>query len=176
MYRRLGLSIVVAVMVAACGGDTTAPGAQGSFQASVSGDLALSLSGAAVFGLQQGGGFVIAMEQGNVGGSSAELVMVGRDSPQRPGPGTYDIVSGSCTTCTAEDFSALYLHQLTALDLGFYLSVSGSFTIDTSTDERVTGSFNFTATDFILSGDVTASDLTLQGTFSAVPGTIPSPI
>ena len=176
MSRRLALTVMAVAMVAACGGNTTEPGPQGSFQASVTGDLTLSLSGTAVFGLQEGGGFVIAMEQGNVGGSSAELVMIGRDSPDRPAPGTYEIVSGTCTTCTSEDFSGLYLHQITALDLGFYLSLSGTLTIDTSTGDRVTGSFSFTGTSFILSGDVTAEDVALEGTFSAVPGTIPSPI
>ena len=176
MSRRMALTVMAVAMVAACGGEPAAPGPQGSFQASVTGDLTLSLSGEAVFGTQEGGGFVIAMERGNVGGSNADLVMIGRDSPDRPVPGTYEIVSGTCTTCTSEDFSGLYLHQITVLDLGFYLSLSGSFTIDTSTDERVTGSFSFTATSFILSGDVTAEEVALQGTFSAVPGTIPSPI
>ncbi len=176
MSRRLALTVIAAATVAACGGGTTEPGPQGSFQASVTGDLSLSLGGTAVFGQQEGGGFVIAMEQGTVGGSSAELVMIGRDNPARPAAGTYEIVSGTCTTCTADDFSGLYLHQVTALDLGFYVSVSGSFTIDTSTDERVAGSFDFSASSFILSGDVTATDVSLQGTFSAVPGTIPSPI
>jgi hypothetical protein len=177
MSRRLALTVMAVAMVAACGGNTTEPGPQGSFQASVTGDLTLSLSGEAVFGTQEGSGFIIAMEQGNVGGSNADLVMIGRDSPDRPAPGTYEIVSGTtCEDCTSEDFSGLYLHQITALDLGFYVSLTGSFTIDTSTDDRVTGSFSFTATGFILAGDVTAEDVALEGTFSAVPGTIPSPI
>jgi len=176
MPRRLALTVIAVATVAACGGDPAEPGPQGSFQASVTGDLSLSLSGGAVFGHQEGGGFVIAMEQGNVGGSSAELVMIGRDSPVQPAAGTYEMVSGTCLDCTPEDFSGLYLHQITVLDLGLYVSVSGTLSIDTSTAERVTGSFSFTATSFILSGDVTAEDLALEGTFSAVPGTIPSPI
>ncbi len=176
MSRRLALTVMAVAMVAACGGDTTEPGPQGSFQASVTGDLTLSLSGEAVFGTQEGSGFIIAMERGNVGGSSADLVTIGRDSPDRPAPGTYEIVDAACGSCTAEDFSGLYLHQLTVLDLGLYLTGSGTFTIDTSTEERVTGSFSFTATRLFNSGDVTAEDVALEGTFSAVPGSIPSPI
>lgn len=176
MSRRLALTVMAVAMVAACGGSTTEPGPQGSFQASVTGDLTLSLSGEAVFGTQEESGFIIAMEQGTVGGSSADFVMIGRDSPDRPAPGTYEIVSGTCTTCTSEDFAGLYLHQITVLDLGLYWSLTGSFTIDTSTEERVAGSFSFTATFRILLGDVTAEDVVLEGTFSAVPGTIPSPI
>ncbi len=176
MSRRLALTVMAVAMVAACGGEPTAPRPQGSFQASVTGDLSLSLSGEAVFGTQEESGFIIAMERGNVGGSNADLVMIGRDSPDRPAPGTYDIVDAACGSCTAEDFSGLYLHQLTVLDLGLYLSGSGTLIIDTSTDDRVTGSFSFTATAFILSGDVTAEDVALEGTFAAVPGTIPSHI
>jgi hypothetical protein len=173
---RLALPAAVAA-VAACSGSSTDPPDQGSFQATVSGDLSLSLTGTAQFGTegQDFEGFGIALVSGQVGQNNSDFVMIARDNTTRPAAGEYEIVDVNCTDCTADDFSGIYLHQVTLFDLGLYVSVSGTLTIETSTAEQMTGSFSLTVTEFILSGDVTAEDLSLQGSFRAVPGTIPSP-
>ena len=165
-------------VVAACGGGNgTEPPDRGSFQAAVTGDLTLDLGGTAVFGTEGDAfqGFGVALVSGPVGGDNSDLILIARDNTARPAAGTYEIVDATCTDCTADDFSAAYLHQVTLIDLGLYVSVSGTLTIDTSGAARVGGSFDFTATFFRKFGDVTAEDVALQGTFRAVPGTIPSP-
>jgi len=176
--RVVGLAVcAVAAAVAACGGETSAPPDQGSFQATVSGDLSLNLSGTAVFGTQGPDfeGFGIALVSGVVGQNNSDYILMARDNTARPAAGEYEIVDVNCTGCTADDFSAVYLHQLTLFDIGVYTSLSGTLTIESSSAEQMTGSFTLTATAFVISGDVTAEDVSLQGTFRAVPGAIPSP-
>ncbi len=170
----------VIVLLAACG-ESTGPGddstAQGSFQATVSGDLSLSLSGLAVFGTQvEGGdtGFVIALMDGLLGQDNSDIVFIGRDNPTAPGTGTFPIEPGLCPTCTEDDFSGAYVHQETQVDVGTYLSESGSFTISAASADTLRGEFDFTATAFLLFGNVTAESVQLTGSFTAVAGQVPT--
>ena len=178
---RSAVTAAVAVAVA-CGGNGTAPPDQGSFQATVSGDLSLSLSGTALFGTEGADfeGFGIALTSGQVGQNNSDLVLIARDNTARPVAGTYDIleIAGvSCPDCTADDFTSIYWRQLTAVDVAFLTSVSGTLTIDESAAEQVSGSFTFTASALVSSGDLESVDsVMVQGTFRAVPGTIPSPL
>lgn len=174
------LRLVLCAAIAGCGGGT-GPGddpeqVTGSFQATVSGDLALSLSGSAVFGVQTQQGqqaFAIGLIKGDAGSNDSELVVISRNNTSTPGPGTYTIVSGSCTTCTENDFACGFIHQVTSLDFGIYLSESGSLTLSSVSSELLEGVFSFTATAFLTGGSVTAENLTIEGTFIAVPGDIP---
>ncbi len=173
------LRLVLCAAIAGCGGgtgpsDDTEP--TGSFQATVSGDLALSFSGSAVFGVQTQQGqqaFAIGLIKGDAGSNDSELIVISRNNTSTPGPGTYTIVSGSCTTCTENDFACGFIHQVTSLDFGIYLSESGSLTLSSASSELLEGVFSFTATAFLTGGSVTAENLTIEGTFIAVPGDIP---
>ncbi len=178
------LRLVLCAAIAGCG-DGTGPsndteletGSSGSFQVTVSGDLALSLSGSAVFGIQTQQGqraFAIGFIKGDPGSNDSDFIVIARNNTSTPGPGTYTIVSGSCTTCTENDFASGFLHQVTSLDFGIYLSESGSLTLESVSSELLQGSFSFTATAFLKGGSVTAENLTIEGTFIAVPGDIPS--
>ncbi len=178
------LRLVLCAAIAGCGGGTgpgddpePETGSSGSFQATVSGDLALSLSGSAVFGVQTQQGqqaFAIGFIKGDPGSNDSDIIVIARNNTSTPGPGTYTIVSGSCTTCTENDFASGFLHQVTSLDFGIYLSESGSLTLESVSSELLQGFFSFTATAILKFGSVTAENLTIEGTFIAVPGDIPS--
>jgi hypothetical protein len=163
----------VLLAAAACGGDSTAPATQGSFQATVSGHLSLNLSGEAIHGTAQVQGqdvFVLAMVRGTPGTNNSDLITIGRDNPTAPGPGDYVIFPGDCTSCTADDFTAAYLHQVTLADFGFFVSDTGAFTIASASGDTLQGSFGFSATSFFVGDD----SVMLAGTFTAVPGDVAS--
>ncbi len=129
------LRLVLCAAIAGCG-DGTGPQA-GSFQATVSGDLALSLSGSAVFGVQTEQGqqaFAIGFIKGDPGPNDSDIIVISRNSTSTPGPGTYTIASPSCTTCTENDFACGFFHQVTSLDFGIYVSESGSLTLESVSD------------------------------------------
>lgn len=176
----IGTAAVVAVATACGDGDGggagTGPDAA-SFQATVTGDLNLTLSGTAVFGVdttQGQAGFVIALMRGTPGSDDSDIIVIGRDNTATPGVGTHAIVSGRCTTCSDDDFAALFAHQETIADFGLFLSEAGSFTLESVNADRMQGSFSFTASVFLSSGNVTADTLMLRGTFTAQQGQVPS--
>jgi hypothetical protein len=170
---RVGLYGALLVAVAACG-ESTAPTPRGTFQATVSGDLSLNLSGEAIHGTVEIQGdtvFVLAMVRGTPGADNSDLVTVGRDNPATPAPGAYPIFSGDCIDCTADDFTAAYLHQVTLADFGFFVSDTGAFTVATAIGDTLQGSFAFAATLTFPLGD---DSVALEGTFTAVPGDVAS--
>lgn len=184
MRRRATVLLAALGLVAlACGGDSTGPDGdngeepRGTFQATVSGDLSLILSGEAVFGTQTQQGssaFAIALLSGVLGQDGSDIIFIGRDNPAAPGLGTYPIHSASCGTCTADDFAGAYVHQVTVLDLGTFVSDTGSFTISAASADTLRGTFDFTTSAFLVFGSVTADSVRLLGTFTAVAGQIPS--
>jgi hypothetical protein len=173
----------IGLVALACGGDSTGPNGnngqpQGTFQATVSGDLSLNLSGQAVFGtqVQQGSSaFAIALLSGVLGDDGSDVIFIGRDNPTAPGVGTYPIHSASCLTCTADDFAAAYARQVTALDLGLFTSDTGAFTISAASADTLRGTFDFTTSAFVTFGSLTGTDsVRLQGSFTAVAGQVPA--
>jgi hypothetical protein len=176
------LLAAIGLVAPACGGESTAPNGdngepQGTFQATVSGDLSLTLSGQAVFGtqMQQGSSaFAIALLSGVLGDDGSDIAFIGRDNPTAPGVGTYPIRSASCVTCTADDFAGAYVRQVTVLDLGFFTSDTGAFTISAASADTLRGTFDFTTNAFLVSGSLAGVDsLRLQGSFTAVAGQVP---
>jgi hypothetical protein len=173
----------IALVALACGGDSTGPNGnngapQGTFQATVSGDLSLTVTGQAVFGtqVQQGSSaFAIALVSGVLGQDGSDVVFIGRDNPTAPGVGDYPIRSASCVTCTADDFAGAYVRQVTVLDLGFFTSDTGAFNISAASADTLRGTFDFTTSAFVTSGSLAGVDsLRLQGSFTAVAGQVPT--
>jgi hypothetical protein len=172
----------IGLVALACGGDSTGPNGnngdpQGTFQAAVSGDLSLNLSGHAVFGIQMQQGssaFAIAMSSGVFGEAGSDVIFIGRDNATTPGVGTHPIVSASCVTCTADDFAGAYVHLVTALDNGTFISDTGAFTISAASADTLRGTFDFTTSAFLVFGSVTADSVRLQGSFIAVAGQVPA--
>ncbi len=184
MTRRATVLLATLGLVAlACGGDSTGPDGdngeepRGMFQATVSGDLSLTLSGEAVFGTQAEGGattFAIALMRGVLGQDGSDIIFIGRDNPTAPGAGTYPIHSASCVTCTADDFAGGYVRQVTLADLGIFVSDTGAFTIGAASADTLRGIFDFSTSAFLVFGSVTADSVRLEGSFTAVAGQIPS--
>ncbi|UCF40807.1 MAG: hypothetical protein JSW43_00230 [Gemmatimonadota bacterium] len=180
--RVMILLAAVGLAAPACG-DTSGPHNgngnedRGSFQATASGDLNLSFSGEAVFGIQTADGssaFVVALMHGTLGGDNSDYVFIGRDNTTAPGAGTYPIHPSTCGSCTADDFTAAYLHQVTVVDYGVFFSDTGTFTISAASADTLRGTFDLTTSAFLTIGSVTADSVRLQGTFTAVAGQVPS--
>jgi hypothetical protein len=149
----------------------------GSFEATLSGDLTFSLSGGAVFGTMTEGGssaFAMALLSGVPGRDGSDVIYVGRDNTTVPGLGVYPIQSASCVTCTADDFTGAYLHQVTLFDYGVFVSDTGSFVISSANADTLRGTFDLVTSALVVFGNVTADSVRLQGSFTAVAGRVPS--
>ncbi|MBE0594770.1 MAG: hypothetical protein IH616_20485 [Gemmatimonadales bacterium] len=168
-------AIALALLLPACS-DSGSPSGQGSFSATVTGDLTLSFTGRAVFAIATQGanqGFAIALERQGATQVDRDVVVLARFNTQRPGVGNYSIVSNSCNTCTDDDFDAGYVLYRPSGDFGFFASESGTLTITESTAERVVGTLTFDASWVLSSDNITARDITITASFTAVPGTLP---
>lgn len=147
---------MAAAMVVACG-ESTGPGVEGSFEASVSGEYSLEMDGTAEFGIFSGEGFGLSM----VARDGTQTLGFGRRAESRPAVGTYVIEEPDSET----EFFALYLRQGPE-GLGTFLSRSGEFVITASSATRVEGSFSVRARGFI-SGQPLEREVLIEGTFSA---------
>ena len=96
-----------------------------------------------------------------------------RVSMSLPDPGIYDMVSHSDSTRADDEFTGRYVFSF-AISYGVFHVESGTLTIDASSDEEISGSFEMTAVlDEANSSDVRADTAMVSGTFRAVPGVIP---
>jgi len=164
------LAVTLAAAALACG-DSTTPVNQGSFTASITGDLTASLTGRAVFGVATQGtnqGFVIALERQGSSQLDRDVIVTGRLNTQRPGEGTYPIVSCS-GGCDADEFDAGYVFYRTSGDSGLFISESGTLTITASSTDTIAGTMSFSATS--LTG---LDQITVTASFTAVPGSLPT--
>lgn len=173
----VGRSIVLALaLLAPACSDSGGPSDQGSFAATVTGDLSLSFTGRAVFGIATQGtqqGFLIALERQGSTEVDRDVVVLARFNTQRPAVGTYDIVSSSCNTCTDDDFDAGYVLYRPSGDFAFFASETGTLTITESTAERIVGTLSFDAAWVLSSENITARDITITASLTAVPGQLP---
>ena len=168
-------ALVLALLLPACS-DSGGPSNQGSFSATVTGDLSLAFTGRAVFGVATQGtqqGFLIALERQGSTQVDRDVVVLARFNTQRPAAGTYAIVSSSCNTCTDDDFDAGYVLYRPSGDFGFFASETGTLTITESTAERIVGTLSFDAVWVLSSDNITARDITVSASFTAVPGQLP---
>lgn len=168
-------ALALALLVPACS-DSGGPSNQGSSSVTVSGDLALNFAGRAVFGIATQGeqqGFAIALERQGTSQIDRDVILLARLNTQRPAAGTYSIVASSCNTCTDDDFDAGFVLYRPSGDFAFFASESGTLTITVSTAERIVGTLSFDATWVLSSDNITARDITITASFTAVPGVLP---
>jgi len=170
-WMRMGVMVALGLLPA-CGDNGTGPEVEGSFSATITGDLQRTLSGTAVFGVttvQGTDGFALAFERGSVSTFDVDLILLGRFNTQRPGEGTYDIVASGCDACSEDNFDGGYVFQYPTGSSGIFVSDSGQLTITKSTADTVAGSCSFIAhalTD-------ASSEITISASFTAVAGEIP---
>jgi hypothetical protein len=170
------VTLALALLLPACS-DSGGPAGQGSFSATVTGDLTNSFTGRAVFGIATQGanqGFAIALERQGATQVDRDVVILARFNTQRPGIGTYSIVSSACDTCTDDDFDAGYVLYRPSGDFAFFASESGTLTITESSADRIVGTLNFDATWILSSDNITARDIAITASFTAVPGQLPT--
>lgn len=175
IVRIVALSLLGAAL--ACG-DSTTPSNQGSFTASITGDLTANLTGRAVFGVATQGtsqGFLIALERQGSSQVDRDVIVTGRLNTQRPAPGTYPIVSCAGGACGDDAFDAGYVLYRPSGDFAFFSSSAdaGTLTITESTAERIVGTMTFDAEWLLSSENITARNITVSASFTAVPGQLP---
>jgi len=168
----------------ACGGTETTtepePDDRGDLTLLVGGDdIAHTLTGNAVFGTASGEGgrteWVLFLWRGErlYYTYQFDVVDLFRTSLERPGTGTYDVAPFSGGVPAEDEFAGRYVFSF-VVSYGVFNVESGTLTIDNSSDEEISGSFELTAVlDEAQSTEVSAVTATLSGTFRAVSGEIP---
>ena len=141
---------------AACDDDGTGPGdigdgngddQIGEFTASISGDVSESATGGTFFSVDESGSWGIFLGGEETDDSAVWLFGEGG----RPGTGTH-------TFDVDTDLGAFYVHGATGTA---YFADAGTVTVTQSSTTRVTGSFQFTASD------IEGGTVTVSGSFNA---------
>jgi hypothetical protein len=138
-------------------GDSTGPGAEGTFEVRLGGEFSEDLDGTAEFGIFVNEGFGLSMTPSQVG----HLLGLGHREEARPAVGTFTIGSPN----EEGVFFALYMRQ-TPQGLATFLSREGELEITSSTESRLEGAFWFTARG-TLPGEPGEREVLVEATFSA---------
>ena len=176
-FRATTLVAAFALLVA-CNG--TGP-VDNSFVVTITGDTTFSFEGEALFGVSTTNSrdhWMIFLNRGLFGGMEFDAVAIGRNDSATPiGVGVHHIEDATRDVADGEDIEGIYsLSRSSDGSVGYYGSVSGTLTISSATGERIQGEFNFSA-EFVLAygpsfGGI--ENLTIAGSFTAIPGNIPS--
>jgi hypothetical protein len=173
------LAVALSCLLVVSCGDSTGP-ESGEFSVTIGGDTSFTVEGEAVFGLSAAGvpdHWVIFLKRDVFGGPDFDAVAIGRHGSATPiGVGTHTIADASAETTGPEDIDAVFVLRRTVEETeGLYGSVSGSLTITSSSEDQLLGEFNFSAKSVYADGAFAGiTDLTLQGSFTAVRGNVPS--
>jgi len=158
----------------ACGKSSTAP-ETGSFEATVSGDLSVTLSGTAIFGVgDYGAGDQWMVYMPETTAAAFEVISIGpNESAMRLSAGTHEIVEA--TTAENGEVVGVYL-TFSADATAVFGSAAGTMTIAESSADVVRGNFTFTAVELApdLTIDPDGRQVTVSGEFVAIPGSVPS--
>jgi hypothetical protein len=168
------------VLVLSCNGDASGPD-DSSFTVTITGDTTFSFEGEALFGVSTTNGrdhWVLLFTRGLFGGLDFDAVAIGRNESATPiGVGVHTIEDATSDAPDGEDIEGIYtLARSSDGSIASYGSVLGSLTISSATADRIQGEFSFSA-EFVLAVGPSFRDVrnvTIAGSFAAVPGTIPS--
>ena len=105
--------------------------------------------------------------------SQFDVLDMFRASLDRPEPGTYTMAAFSDGARADQEFAGRYIFSF-GISYGVFHVESGTLTIETSSDQEISGSFEMTAViDERFSTEVSADTAMVSGTFRAAPGVIP---
>lgn len=189
--RAAGMTLaILAFAVAACGGDDPASpggggggggGTDGTFTATMSGDVQGSFSGSAVFAVvptgeaQSGQAFGLTLGDQEAGGESFSLQVFLDGS--RPGSGTYSVSNdGSGGDITSASGAALLSYGSggsSASSTASGTAASGQLTITSSSASEVSGSVSLQLD--LRFGDGSTGAATVTGDFTAIGGSVSGP-
>jgi hypothetical protein len=156
----------------------TPPEGVGSCSASVIGEgISSEISGNAIFGQQTNSEgmteLVIFLWEGNYYETSFDIITMFRTNLRIPDPGTYEIQDVREGADSHDNFLAGWVFS-TPTAFAAFLSVSGTLTITSSSEERISGNFEFSGVLRDTSYGVSTESVTVSGSFTAWPGEIPS--
>ena len=180
---RVGVLLAIVGQIACGETETTTepiPEDKGDLTLLVSGDdISHTLNGKAMFGTSRGSSghdeWVLFLWRGDrlYYSNQFDILELFRANLDRPEPGTYTMAAFSDGAPADEEFVGTYVFSF-AISYGVFHVESGTLTIETSSDQEISGSFEMTAVlDAGNSSEVSADTATVSGTFRAVPGVIP---
>lgn len=173
----LGFSLLFAIFIFfGCNDndDPAGPVDEGTFSVTVTGDVSFSFSGTAVFGSgtdpetgEQG--FILWLTTDTQEMESGESLWLARIGGTRPGTGTF--VISNVEEFDDENWNTDHFYAAVMSANTFLGSESGTMQVTSSSTNRFTGSFEFTASghSFQDGSEITA---TVEGNFDAIGGTI----
>ncbi len=179
--RKLGAitaPLIAGILAFGCG-ESTVPGNAG-FTATIGGDMTEELSGEAIFGVSSEGGvdrWMIFLIDGVFLAQDYDMIGFSREASDTPvGVGAHTIVDATADGLQADDIGGAYWLGRDPATLGIFLSDVGTLNITASSSDMVEGTFSFSATlDFGDGPDIeNVLEVTVNGSFTAEPGTIPS--
>ena len=164
-------ALALALLIGACGDDSTGPGLTGDFTGNVTGDQTKSLRGDAFFSFgsifgEPETGFALLLLEGSALGDNDDLIIIGREQEGRPAVGTYPIADQEGPPAPSEFVASWFPATGEEID-GQFTSTGGSVTITSSTSRRLRGTFEFEATG-TMGDSPTQLDVTVTGSFDAV--------
>jgi hypothetical protein len=178
--RRYAVLAMVALL-AACGDDKksgTGPdgdGLDGTFSATLSGDITGALSGVAGHAAVSSGedqGFVMAFEDTPTAGTPTASILIARENPAMPATGQITLKNPEDDTFGPNDYAMLAVVTDAAGHDWLCGSTGGSLTITASSAARIRGSMNITASCFV--DAETEKEITLVGNFDSRQETVPT--
>jgi len=172
-------ALVSALAIVACSDDPTDPGVgggNGSFNATVTGGVSATFSGAAVQGEAEfetsQPGWIAVLGSANLSGNSVLIACF----CSRPADGTYQLIDlNTAGDLLPGEWAALLTlgDGTTPTFLG--LSTGGSVTITSSSADLVVGTYDYPASGIDLANPGAPVLATVVGDFSAVGGTVDLP-
>jgi hypothetical protein len=172
--QRYAVLAAVALLVAACGDDKksgTGPGGSvnGSFTATLSGDITGPLSGIAGHAAVSSGedqGFIMAFEDTPSNGTATASILIGRENPALPATGQITFKSAEDDVIGANDYVMLAVVTDAQGTDWLCSSTGGGMNVSSSSAARIRGSINVTAMCIEPGSDET-KDITIAGNFDS---------
>ncbi len=152
---------------------------EATFSFNVTGDVTQTIEGTAAFagGTNADGseGFAFTFSSGTASQTTAESVILVKNTAERPGNGTYavlDFIEGDFDTAGDNDFGGIFSFSASG-SVATGSTVAGTLRVTDSDQNRIKGSVNITASGNVINtttGESTPVNITISGNFTASGG------